>query len=251
MRLHAFLKLMKYIKVEQFDNSVIAFTTTNELGNMGYQVGNNNQQVIASRQKLAKDFNLNIEDYVYTYQFHSTILKRIDRNQIDKGTYSFESGVRADALYTKDYNIPLCVFHADCVPIFVYDKTIPLVGIIHAGKKGSIDEITFKSLLNLIINEGVDPRNLRLHLGPSLSKERELINEEEKQYLIMHGYDSCVNDNKLDKAKLNIEQALRLGVLKENITQSDVDTFSNEFTYSASNFDKEEGRMVSIIYLKS
>ena len=243
--------LMKYIEVKQFNFPVVAFTTTNKLGNVAFQVGNNKEEVLNNRKQLANDFNMDINDYVYTYQFHPTILAKVNKNEQNKGTYSFNTGVRADALYTKDYNIPLCIFHADCVPIFVYDPTIPLVGIIHAGKKGSIDEITFKSLLSLITNEGVDPRNLHLHLGPSLNKDRETISEEEKQYLIMHGYDTCVNGNNLDKAKLNIEQALRLGVFKENITQSDVDTFENELTYSASNLNKEAGRMASIIYLKS
>ena len=67
----------------------------------------------------------------------------------------------------------------------------------------------------------------------------------------MHGYQQCVEDDKLDKPLLNILQALRLGVLKENITQSDVDTFSSEDTFSFCNKDKEVGRHASIIYLKS
>lgn len=242
---------MKYFNVTNFPTNIVAFTTTKHLGNVAFQVGDNKEGVIASRKEISKDYAIPLNDFTFTHQFHSTIIEEVTSKNKGLGVNSFESGVRADALYTKDYNTPIGVFHADCVPIFVCVPSIPLVGIIHAGKKGSIDEITFKSLLTLIVNEHVDPRNILLHLGPSLSKEKEIISEEEKQYLIMHGYQECVEDDKLDKPLLNILQALRLGVLKENITQSDVDTFSSEDTFSFCNKDKEIGRHASIIYIKS
>lgn len=242
---------MKYIKLENLPTNIVAFTTTKELGNTAYQVSDNKDEVKKIREQIAEDFNFKMNDFIFTYQYHSTTICKVNKTHKGLGAFSFESGVRADALYTKDYNTPIGVFHADCVPVFIYAPSIPLVGIIHAGKPGSINEITFKSLLALITNEGIDPRDIRLHIGPSLRQEKEIINEEEIHYLKMHGYDNCLKDNKLDKALLNVEQALRLGVLKENITVSDLDTYDNELTYSASNQEKEVGRMASIIYLKS
>lgn len=241
---------MKYINVDSFGDKVVALTTTLKLGNMAYQVGNDTKQVKEAREEVAKDLGLNTNDFIFTYQNHTTIMHEVNRAHKGMGCDSFASGVYADALYTKDNNVPLCIFHADCVPLFLYVPTHNIVGIIHAGVVGSINEITFKSLLNLIIKEGIDPRDIHLHFGPSLKQEYQVIKVEEVEYLKMHGYDECLNGLHLDKVKLNEMQALRVGVLKENISYCDVDTYEDENLFSFNNKEKPEGRMASIIFLK-
>jgi polyphenol oxidase len=54
----------------------------------------------------------------------------------------FEDGIRADALYTTEKHLPIGVFHADCVPIFLTHTSLPLIAIIHAGTPGTINRVT-------------------------------------------------------------------------------------------------------------
>ena len=241
---------MKYINVDVFGDNVTALTTTLELGNVAFQVGDNHDEVKEARTTVSKDLGIDINDFIFTYQNHTTIMHQVTAVHKGMGAHSFESGVYADALYTKEYNVPIGVFHADCAPIFFYVPDHKIVGIIHAGVKGSIDEITFKSLFSLIIQENIDPRSIRLHFGPSLKQTHQIIKPEEAEYLKMHGYNNCLEGLHLDKVKLNVEQALRLGVLNENITYSDIDTYENDNLFSFANKEKKIGRMASIIFLK-
>ena len=121
-------------------------TTTTELGNMAFQIGNNREDVIANRNKLAEELNIPLEKFVFVHQSHSDVIKEVGPNVLGAGEKSFESGIEADALYTKETGVPLGIFHADCEPIFFIDETVPLIGIIHAGFKGTMKHIAYKAI---------------------------------------------------------------------------------------------------------
>jgi copper oxidase (laccase) domain-containing protein len=123
-------------------NKFIAFTTTKEFGNLAYQVGDNYLEVKGNRKKLSDLLDLPLENIIFTHQSHSDILKEVTTLDLGKGKDSFESGVDADALYTKDRNLAIGIFHADCVPIFLYHPN-GLVMIIHAGFISTNKHITY------------------------------------------------------------------------------------------------------------
>lgn len=64
-------------------------------------------------------------------------------------------------------NLALGIFHADCVPIFIYVPSISLVGIIHAGEIGSFSKITRKAIAKIKETYKIKPTEIYAFIGPS------------------------------------------------------------------------------------
>lgn len=237
---------MKYFDFP-FDSNVKAITTTTLCGNMAYQVGDNHEDVKKNREALLADLNLDSDHLVFVHQTHSDIIEQVTSKDLGKGKDSFESGIDADALYTKEKGIAIAVFHADCEPIFFYDKTIPLVGVIHAGHKGTLKHIAYKSILNLINKEKLNPKNLKVWVGPLRRVNSYCVSDDQKQEII--NANCPMKGNNFDVAYSNKQDLIKAGISEENIFDSKIDTFFDKRCYSA--YKKTPvGRMVSLIMLK-
>ena len=103
-------------------DDVEAYTTTKELGDISLN-NPNILQVLQNRQELASLLNTDLEHMVAPRQTHSTNLKQVYLK--DGGTNMFKQTdtlYEVDATYTKDKDLYLLSFHADCTPILVYCK---------------------------------------------------------------------------------------------------------------------------------
>lgn len=243
---------MKYIEWNKFNN-IKAFTTTRELGNVGYQVGNDYESVRKVRTTLSRDLKIEEKNIVFVHQTHSDIIKEVNNKDLGKGMLSFESGVEADALYTKEKGIALGIFHADCVPIFFYIPSKEIIGIIHAGHQGTLKRIAEKSIEYLKKNEKVDSKDIHVYIGPSRKFFSYTIDKVDEDYIISIGYEKALkfNGDKVlfDAPLMNYLQLIKAGVKAENISITDEDTYDNPRLYSA--YQKTPvGRMASIILRK-
>lgn len=237
---------MKYFNY-QINENVLALTTTTELGNMAYQVGDDKDDVINNRSILLKDIGLKNERLVFVHQTHSDITKEVTVRDLGKGQDDFESGVEADAIYTKEKCLAIGVFHADCAPIFFFDPTVPLVGVIHAGHKGTLKHIAFKAIRYVVDKEKLNVRNIKVFIGPLRRKASYLLTDEERMEVITS---ACpISDNYFDVAFSNRMDLICAGIDDENIKDINIDTYTDERCYSA--YKKTPvGRMASIIMLK-
>lgn len=246
---------MNYIEIKDFGNNVKALTTTLEFGNMAYQASKNVEHVSLRRGKLAKDLNIDIKHIVFTHQTNSDVLKYVDEKDYSKGMKSFESGVEADALYTDKKGIALAIFHADCVPLFVYVKKIPLICIIHAGYKGTLKHISYKVIEELKNKYSLNGEDFNVVLGPSRNMMDFFISDEEKNEIYSAKLEKAVrlNDEKpplFDLAFANIIDLTNAGIPFKNIRDVDINTVDDPNCFSVYNKEKKQGRMCSLILLK-
>ena len=72
-----------------------------------------------------------------------------------------------DALISAETGRTLTVRTADCLPIFLWEKTGKAVAVVHAGWKGTHQRIALKTVARLK-KLGADPRNLRVVFGPAI-----------------------------------------------------------------------------------
>lgn len=241
------MKEQKYISFP-LSNKCLALTTTTALGNLAYQV-DAGTGVKERRHELADLLSLDANRFVFVHQHHSDQIQKVTLSDLGKGTDSFESGVDVDALYTYEKNVPLCIFHADCVPIFFIDETTNLVGIIHAGFKGTLIHVAYKSIKNVIENEKINPNNLKFYIGPYRLPSSFEIDQETKQKIIDSGLEEAIKDNRFDNGFANVLDLRKLGIKDSQISFSNLDTFSDDRFYSA--YQKTPvGRLVSLIVLK-
>jgi YfiH family protein len=73
-----------------------------------------------------------------------------------------------DGLLTDRPGIWLTISVADCLPVYIYDPEKAIIGIIHAGKKGTKARILESALLSLRQRFDSKPENISILLGPSI-----------------------------------------------------------------------------------
>jgi YfiH family protein len=105
-------------------------------------------------------FIKNFPNTVFLKQTHSNTGKTIDNSQAP----FIEDG---DFLFTNKPNIPIGVLTADCLPIVVTDKTKSACSVIHAGWRGTINDIILNATSIFLQNES-KIENLIYYFGPSI-----------------------------------------------------------------------------------
>ena len=226
----------------------LAITTTTELGNMAYQVDNGNE-VLNHRLELATALNIPVGNFTYVHQHHSDLIEKVNYEQIGKGKNAFEDGLECDALYTFHRGTPLCIFHADCVPIFFIDETKDLVGIIHAGFKGTMKHVAYKAIKKVMQDEGVEVKNLKFYIGPYRRLESFEIDENTRKDIIDAHLEEAIIDDRFDNCLANKLDLYKLGVKDAQIRCCNLDTVKDDRFFSAHQ-KTPVGRMVSLIVLK-
>ena len=76
-----------------------------------------------------------------------------------------------DGLVTDVPNVVLTTTHADCIPLFAYDSDKKVIGIAHAGWKGTSNGIAYELALAMINNCGCDAANITAYIGPGICKK--------------------------------------------------------------------------------
>ncbi|MBP5574165.1 MAG: laccase domain-containing protein [Bacilli bacterium] len=226
----------------------LAITTTTTLGNMAYQV-DDGKDVKEHRLLLAESLNIPFDKFTYVHQHHSDIIKKVTLDDIGRGKDSFIDGLECDALYTDIKGVPLCIFHADCVPIFFVNENANIVGIIHAGFKGTMKHIAYKAMKEVMEKENLKPEGFKFYIGPFRMKRSFQVDYVSKMEIIDCNQNRALKGQYFDNGLANILDLRELGFKDEQIECINIDTVTDDNFYSA--YQKTPiGRMVSLIVLK-
>jgi hypothetical protein len=79
-----------------------------------------------------------------------------------------KEGDMGDALISDRGGVLVGVRTADCVPILLVDPSTPAVAAIHAGWRGSAENIVAAAVRELAVGWKTRPENLRAAIGPSI-----------------------------------------------------------------------------------
>lgn len=108
------------------------------------------------------------DDLVCAEQVHRATVVcagEADRGRIGCGRKPrFEA---ADGLVTGVAGLPLAVFVADCVPLYLYDPQRRVGGLVHAGREGTRLNIAGAAVAALERELGSEPADLHAVVGPS------------------------------------------------------------------------------------
>jgi YfiH family protein len=81
-----------------------------------------------------------------------------------------EPGPEADAHYSRDQKLALCVRTADCTPVLIHDPVSGLIAAIHAGWRGVENEIVLKTC-EALATQGARLENAEAWCGPHIGPE--------------------------------------------------------------------------------
>lgn len=257
---------MKLISWSPFPQ-IEAYSVTREGGfsksdceglNLSFNVGDDPEHVRKNRKLLADYLHTDLSHMVATRQTHSTRLLKVAREDGGRGMHSIEDAFyNYDAMYTRDKDLYLLSFHADCTPVLIYAKDQELIASIHSGWKGNVNEITLKTITHLIEKEHCDPKEIYAYIGPSIDYERFEVDQDVIEMIDQMSFDARdyyqakENGKYLFNAKGLVEKQLLLsGVLKEHITISEYCTIKDNDLFFSYRKNKKCGRNVSMIKMK-
>jgi YfiH family protein len=170
---------------------------------------------------------LDASDFVACQQVHGIMVVTVGLEHA--GTV--QNG--ADGMTTGAAVLPLSLVFADCVPIVLYDARRHVLGMCHAGWRGTVQGMAAATLAAMAEKHGTDPIDVLAGIGPSIGPASYEVGDDVMQAVQQRLPDaadllitSAENGRKphLDLWKANRNQLARGGVPKAQIEVSGIDT---------------------------
>lgn len=226
--------------------------------NMAFYVGDEKKHVLDNRIALSKAIGIELSHWVFLNVAHGTNYHKVTIADKAKGAYSDDSAIKhTDALYTSEKNLVLTVFHADCIPLVFYDQKQKLLGVVHAGWKGTLANISGKFIDHWIQHEQSDPNDIHVYIGPSLSQKHFSIKEDVIHIIQSHHPDyneylHYLDDHHalFDAIAINVSQIQAHHIPPQNISIDHRCTFSDRENFFSYRRDKTTGRHITFCFLR-
>lgn len=201
-----------------------------------------------------------LPDLAHAYpHFQMMRLKQVHSDAVvESSSQSKDYQVLADAHFTNEKNLALCVITADCVPVFFFELGTGFISGVHAGWRGVASRIIPKTIQKLVSN-GADPRKISAIIGPHIQKQSfEVGNDVRDQILSSIGSinasekiyycDNISEDKSLVDLNLVVRTQLQQeGLDLENVFDLHIDTVKNPLFHSHRRDKEKAGRQISFI----
>lgn len=229
-------------------NYIFAFSHRKD-GNMSFFYGDTSVS-LCNRQVFLGNLGLDYRDLVCARQVHGSSIEIVEDAQRGRGALSSEDALWGkDVLVTQTPHLPLAVFTADCLSIFLFSPQGPTIALVHAGWRGTRDEIVKKTVIFMEYHLGVNPKTLQAIFGPAI---RPCCYEVSAEFQGFFSYGLINRGNRffLDLAEVNLQQLLEAGVNKDNIKDVQNCTFCQGDYFSFRREGLSSGRIISVGMLR-
>ena len=199
---------------------------------------------------VSKKFKVSPKNLILLKQTHSNkchfILKRPSKKLF------------GDGLITSKKNLALAILTADCAPVLIYDKKLPMIAAIHVGWKGACKNI-LRKCIKFMIKKGSKNQNISAVIGPSIfSKNYEVKKGFMKKFLNISSQNRKFFHFKNSKIFFDLKEFIKSQLRSLKINNIDIinkDTFKNKSEFFSArralkNKQNDYGRNISIIMLK-
>lgn len=227
--------------------------------NPGEYSGDDPEAVSENRKLLADAIGIPSGRIFAPFQVHGAEIRSIEpfflSLPLDE-QQAYLHGV--DALVTNVPDVCIAVATADCVPVLLYAPDVKAVAAVHAGWRGTVQQIAAKTVRFLVEEYNADPSLMKAGIAPSISQEAFEVGEEVVEAFREAGFDMqriLKRKEETGKAHIDLWEANRLqllnsGLVAENIEVAGICTYTHhdEF-FSARRLGIRSGRMLSGIFI--
>ncbi|MCD8508651.1 MAG: peptidoglycan editing factor PgeF [Bacillus sp. (in: Bacteria)] len=225
--------------------------------NLGLHVNDDLGAVAENRKLLSELLDFPTSNWACSDQVHDNQIMEVTKEEAGKGVFHYEESIKGtDGVYTKEANILLTLCYADCVPLYFCATNKKLIGMAHAGWKGTVKDIAGEMVRKWQEKEGVHPSEIIAAIGPSIGDccylvddyvinfvEDKLSNNDAKPYKEVSQGQYSLNLKDLNKLLM-----MKAGIREENIHVSSYCTSCNSELFFSHRRDKgKTGRMMSFM----
>lgn len=228
--------------------------------NLGLHVGDQPADVVANRKRLAARLGLSFAAFTCAEQTHGSNVYYVQNIDRGRGKEAVQDAIpNVDAIYTDQADILLVSFYADCVPLFFFDPQKRLIGLAHAGWKGTAGRIGVKLISAWVEQFGSQREDIRVVLGPSIGgccyevDDRVVDQFASLRDMISDGAVQETGNGKydLDLKQINVDFLREAGILEDHIEVSRWCTSCDRSLFFSHRRDRgKTGRMASFLALK-
>lgn len=193
--------------------------------NIGLTRGDKIENVRKNYELLGNAVGFDSKNCVLTKQTHTDIVRPVTAADAGTGLYKEEFSP-CDGLVTNTPGLALVVFTADCTPVLLYDAVTGAVGAVHAGWKGTAQDITGKAVEAMVQNYGTDPRHIRAAIGPNISQCC-FETDEDVPNALLETYGDAISpyiSKKESKFYVNLKAVNAYALARHGVTQIDIST---------------------------
>lgn len=172
-------------------------------------------------------------------------LKQVHGNVVCMAKIGNQEG---DALVSREKGLTLAISTADCYPLLFHDPVHQIIGVAHAGWRGTLARIAERTI-HAMIELGADPSTIHVAIGPGISQPNYEVSQNVIEQFRSSGFPPTIHDNRL----LNLAEANRFVLLQAGISLGNIDMLnrcSTEKDFFSYRRDRgRTGRMWSVIAL--
>ena len=225
--------------------------------NLAFHVGDEETAVWQNRQLFCRALFVDAARVVSPKQVHKNrVVRATAKEHLGCGAKDYASAIDdCDALITNEPNLPLLLCFADCVPLLFYDEEHGAIGIAHAGRAGTAQNIAARTVEAFGREFNSAPEDITVGIAPAVCREcYEVAAEVAAPFA---EYADCVTAVTADKAHIDLPQVNRrqliaAGVPAANIEMSNICTATESawyFSYRAA-AGQATGRMGVLMMIK-
>ncbi len=222
--------------------------------NFGVQVGDSEEHLEHNRERLRTAFDLPRDNPATVSQVHGDRLLIIDETtqRLDSTAY-----LPYDGILTAVQGIAIGIKTADCVPLLIADRMKRIIGVVHAGWRGTASGIAPNAIERMIHVFASDPNDIIVAIGPSIGPCCYEVDAS-----VFHAFDNTpaqqrafTPGRRAGKWMCNLPAANRLqllhtGIPPENIFSADICTSCrHDIFYSHRAEEGNTGRQISFLML--
>jgi YfiH family protein len=164
-----------------------------------------------------------------------------------------QSGLEADACLTRQPGVGLALTTADCVPVLFADPTRGVVGLAHAGWRGTAGRIVQATVDAMAERFGSRPQDVRAAVGPAIRPCCFLVHEDVSSHFTAdyaHLVQAVEERSSVDLQEANRLQLVEMGVPVDQVVVCDLCTSCcQDLFFSYRRDGQRSGRMASAIGL--
>lgn len=141
--------------------------------NQGGTVGDERLHTIENRKRAFAFFDRDVASIFDVWQVHGNTVICADKPRaLD------EPHIKADAIISNNPTLTLFMRFADCVPIILFDPVKKVIGGVHAGWKGTLNNIVKEAVLAMREQYSVNPLDIIAGIGPSIGPDHYIVGKE-------------------------------------------------------------------------
>ncbi len=154
--------------------------------NLGFRRGDFDDLVMENYERICNSIGIKVDNLVFTDQVHKANVRVATVSDRGMGIKKERTFKEIDGHITKESDVSLLTFSADCVPLFFLDPVNKAIGLTHSGWRGTVSKIGKVTVERMKEEYGSKAEDILVVIGPCICKDCYEVSEDVAKEFMTH-----------------------------------------------------------------